>query len=36
VKIVLPPGSVYEKVPTAVMDANFRLPGIESALKEKG
>jgi cyclase len=36
VKIVLAPGSVYEKVPTAVMDANFRLPGIESALKEKG
>jgi glyoxylase-like metal-dependent hydrolase (beta-lactamase superfamily II) len=35
VKIVPPAGSVYEKVPAAVLDANFRLPGIDSALKEK-
>jgi glyoxylase-like metal-dependent hydrolase (beta-lactamase superfamily II) len=36
VKIVPPAGSVYEKVPVPVLDANFRIPGIDSALKEKG
>ena len=35
VKIVPPAGSVYEKASTAALDRLFRLPAIESALKEK-
>jgi glyoxylase-like metal-dependent hydrolase (beta-lactamase superfamily II) len=34
VKVTPAAGSVYEKVPAAVLDANFRVPGIESALRE--
>jgi hypothetical protein len=34
VTITPPAGSVYEKVPKPALDANFRLPGIESAVKE--
>lgn len=36
VTIVPPPGSVYEKASAGAIDRNFRLPGIESAVKEKG
>jgi cyclase len=36
VTIVPPPGSVYEKASAGALDRNFRLPGIESAVKEKG
>jgi cyclase len=36
VKVVPPPGSVYEKASAAALDRLFRLPAIESAVKEKG
>jgi len=36
VKVVPPAGSVYENVSAASLDRNFRLPAIESAVKEKG
>ena len=36
VKIVPPAGSVYEKASAAALDRLFRIPAIESALKEKG
>ena len=35
VKIVPPAGSVYEKASAASLERNFRLPGIDSAIKEK-
>jgi glyoxylase-like metal-dependent hydrolase (beta-lactamase superfamily II) len=36
VRIVPPAGSIYEKASPASLDRNFRLPGIDSAIKEKG
>ena len=36
VQVKPPAGSVYEKISTASFDRNFRLPAIESAVKEKG
>jgi len=36
VKVVPPAGSLYENVSAASLDRNFRLPAIESAVKEKG
>ena len=34
ITIAPPAGSVYEQVPRPVLDAHFRVPGIESAVKE--
>jgi glyoxylase-like metal-dependent hydrolase (beta-lactamase superfamily II) len=34
VKLVAPAGSVYEKISPASLDRNFRIPAIESAVKE--
>jgi cyclase len=36
VKIAVPAGSVYEKASAAALDRLFRIPAIESAVREKG
>lgn len=36
IKVAPPAGSIYEKASAASFDRNFRLPAIESAVKEKG